>query len=447
MQKKLSKKTKLLKDLVNHKKQINVCHFCDKTFVVTRCKFDKKYCSSKCFYNSIRVHKYEKRHCKICNKLYTTEKDNLNSKYCSAACRYESQKGLRISIQCLECNKVFVKLKTSPIKFCSRRCFFDCRKHLLGEKNPSYKIRKMTRCHHCNKEIFYTPGAKNKHNSRGKKKWFCCRNCWTISRRKKQKIIQCVTCDKTMKISFAKYAKKHRYHCSKECLWRDSIWTENRNKNLKGERIARKIIQCKHCKKDVKTYVTDNITKYCSLACHYAEGLSIETRKKISVAASTNRAKQFPPKGDTSIERKIKGFTEQLQLTIIPSYYVDIEHAYRCDIYVVNYNLIIECDGDKFHFNPKYHKATDRLFRYGVRAGTRWGLDKIRTIEMLAAGYRVMRLWEEDINKMTLEDFKFHLAECLLKKQNSTAFHYKELVIDPLRISTRMSTISAKQKP
>jgi len=108
----------------------------------------------------------------------------------------------------------------------------------------------------------------------------------------------------------------------------------------------------------------------------------------------------FPLK-DTSIEIKIQNFLKELNIEFFTHQYIkDIEHGYQCDIIVPSRNLIIECDGDYWHANPIFYpnpttKQQEQISR-----------DKIRTIELIANGFKVLRLWECDINKMDIKIFK-----------------------------------------
>ena len=74
-------------------------------------------------------------------------------------------------------------------------------------------------------------------------------------------------------------------------------------------------------------------------------------------------------------------------------------------------NLIIECDGDAFHFNPKKYKPEDKIFRNGMTAQERWNLDSTRTSELIEKGFKVLRLWEFEIKAMKLNEFKEKIME------------------------------------
>ncbi len=127
---------------------------------------------------------------------------------------------------------------------------------------------------------------------------------------------------------------------------------------------------------------------------HHSE----ETKKKIKEFWNTpkmkrfakkRRAKQILPVKDTTIEVKIQNFLKQLGIEYFTHQYMKIPHGYQCDILIPSMNLVIECDGDYWH---KYPIGND--------------LDHMRTQELLDKGFKVLRLWEFEIRKMELNDFK-----------------------------------------
>jgi len=70
-------------------------------------------------------------------------------------------------------------------------------------------------------------------------------------------------------------------------------------------------------------------------------------------------------------------------------YIKEIEHSYQCDCYIPFYNLIIEADGNYWH---KYPIGNE--------------IDHIRTKELKEKGFKVLRFWESEINKMNINEFK-----------------------------------------
>jgi len=117
---------------------------------------------------------------------------------------------------------------------------------------------------------------------------------------------------------------------------------------------------------------------------------SEETRRKMRVA----RATQILPVKDTKIEVKIQNFLKELGITFFTHQYMNIEHGYQCDILIPSLNMVIECDGDYWH---KYPTGTDN--------------DHVRTKELIEKGFKVLRLWEHEINEMIINDFNIRLEE------------------------------------
>ncbi len=106
------------------------------------------------------------------------------------------------------------------------------------------------------------------------------------------------------------------------------------------------------------------------------------------------RSKLKIPKQDTSIEIKIQNFLKKLGIEFFTHQHMKIEHKYLCDILIPCMNLVIECDGDYWH---KYPVGLDR--------------DHIRTKELVEKGFKVLRLWEFEIRKMDINQFKNKLSE------------------------------------
>lgn len=125
--------------------------------------------------------------------------------------------------------------------------------------------------------------------------------------------------------------------------------------------------------------------------------------------------KQIFPLEDTKIELKIQSYLRQLGIEYFTHFRInEIEHSYRADILIpvqnkINQKIIIECDGDFFHCNPKKYSADYVRFpnsRNKRIAKDIWERDNIRTKELQKKGFRVLRFWESEINKMDLITFK-----------------------------------------
>jgi len=92
----------------------------------------------------------------------------------------------------------------------------------------------------------------------------------------------------------------------------------------------------------------------------------------------------------STIEIKIQNFLMELKIPFFTHHYIkEINHPYQCDIFIPSLNMVIECDGDYWH---KYPIGNE--------------IDHIRTSELIKNGFKVLRLWENEIKIMNLEKFK-----------------------------------------
>lgn len=127
-----------------------------------------------------------------------------------------------------------------------------------------------------------------------------------------------------------------------------------------------------------------------------------KSRPEYRELARERRAKQIFPKKDSNPEIKIQKILKQLGIDFISHKYIaEIEHRYRCDIFIPSMNLVIEVDGDYWHGNinnPQYKI----LNKHQVEQKER---DNMRTNELQKKGFKVLRLWESDIKKMNVNDF------------------------------------------
>ncbi len=107
------------------------------------------------------------------------------------------------------------------------------------------------------------------------------------------------------------------------------------------------------------------------------------------------RLNQVIPTKNTSIEVKIQNFLKQLNIEFTPHKPItNIKHIYQCDIFIPSKNLIIECDGNYWHNYP--------IGKF---------MDYVRNEEIKEAGFNLLRLWEQDINRMNLNEFELLLCK------------------------------------
>lgn len=136
------------------------------------------------------------------------------------------------------------------------------------------------------------------------------------------------------------------------------------------------------------------------------KGRHIQTNTGRTHITKEKRATQIFPIKNSLPEVKLHGFLNQLNIVFVPHKYMHmIAHKYQCDIFIPSMNLVIECDGDYWHGNTSIPKF-QHLNQWQIKAKEK---DSLRTNELIEKGYKVLRLWESDIGKMTLEDFKQRL--------------------------------------
>jgi len=122
----------------------------------------------------------------------------------------------------------------------------------------------------------------------------------------------------------------------------------------------------------------------------------------------TSRKNQIFPVKDTKIEVKIQEFLKQLGIEFYTHQYIkDIKYGYQCDVFIpvqrgIPIKTIIECDGDYWHGNPEKYN----YIKLSMKNKTKRILDYERTSQLQEQGFRVIRLWEHEINKMELNDLK-----------------------------------------
>ena len=128
---------------------------------------------------------------------------------------------------------------------------------------------------------------------------------------------------------------------------------------------------------------------------------SKETREKHRIFRST----QIFPIKDTSIEVKIQNFLKLLHIEFITHHYIsEITHAYQCDIYIPSKKSIIETDGCYWHGCKICNK---KINKWQIKQIEK---DNQRTKELQESGYNVIRLWEHEIKKITLNQFNKKLC-------------------------------------
>ncbi len=177
-------------------------------------------------------------------------------------------------------------------------------------------------------------------------------------------------------------------------------------KTVKGKKTGI-FKKCVCCNDEYYIYPSEErgrgrIRKYCSTNCRHIHEKELYKQGKIKIwnkgiphteehkaKLKETRKRQVTPIKDTKIEVKIQNYLKQLGVDFFTHQYINIEHGYQCDIFIPAMELIIECDGDYWH---KYPIGRD--------------IDDIRTKELIEKGFKVLRLWEREINDMDIHKFE-----------------------------------------
>lgn len=107
-------------------------------------------------------------------------------------------------------------------------------------------------------------------------------------------------------------------------------------------------------------------------------------------------------KKQTKIELKIERFLKNNNINYETNYRID---KFLVDFYLNEYNIVIECDGDYWHSNPRFYDCNS-LNEMQIKNKER----DIRKDKMLNEhGIRFIRFWEYDIHNL------FHIVEISIK--------------------------------
>lgn len=102
-------------------------------------------------------------------------------------------------------------------------------------------------------------------------------------------------------------------------------------------------------------------------------------------------------RSDTKIERAIEHELNRRKIRHRKQKYMKFA---KCFVdFFIEPNIVIECDGDYFHCNPKSYKPEYYNARLKMTAANKWKQDADRSELMKRAGYVVYRFWECDIHK------------------------------------------------
>lgn len=266
-----------------------------------------------------------RRHCLLCGKK---KKLRYGDKFCSPECKSKSQIK-RVALVCFGCGKVFTNLPYLERKtnYCSLKCYWD-----------STRLKEKRVCKKCGK-IFLAKG-------------------YLISK------------------GFGKY-------CSRKCQFADYP--------------VRIIKVCPRCGKKFEVQPSiNNLRKFCSEKCRddavrdYVSGICRKCGKKFELPRSDlNRGRgnfctdrcYLTYRGPSTLEEKME---RALNLTGIKFEREIKFKRFHVDFFIRERKVVIECDGEHWHLNPKNQERDKR---------------KDRLLKKL--GYKVLRFSGKIINKLS----------------------------------------------
>ena len=300
--------------------------------------------------------------CIECDKNFEVPNCRTDAKYCSRKC-YSNGKisgktntKKRVDVICLQCDKNFgVQKCRENAKYCSNKCRIDAQ-----NTNKNIQIKRETRCcPKCSTNFEVKPSVKTK---------FCSRQCWWNHRNAHPEIKfqtnqgdnriekECINCGDKYKIH--KYRKNANF-CSVNCH-------DNHRRNT---------IICPTCEIEFTAQKWKN-KKYCSIEC---SGKGVLKRK----SRFSQDVYRFLEKHYKSEDEKFERINDK---------------KYFGDIWLKDYNIIVECNGDYWHCNPNiydenyYHKKIKKL------AKDIWSDDKLKLDSFTGIGYHIITIWEYDWN-------------------------------------------------
>lgn len=130
-----------------------------------------------------------------------------------------------------------------------------------------------------------------------------------------------------------------------------------------------------------------------------------ETINKIRKATLKQLARETYRK--TSIEKKIEQF---LIGEKIKYQYSFIKNKVQYDFYLPEKKILIECDGDFWHANPKFYPNEMKLYDVQKRIKIK---DKLKNQIADENGFKLLRFWEDEINN-NFEYVKASIINALL---------------------------------
>ena len=121
-----------------------------------------------------------------------------------------------------------------------------------------------------------------------------------------------------------------------------------------------------------------------------------ELNKKIRFAAAKG-GMSFSKMNNTHIELSMKQILSDLNIKYNFQYFISTkDNKYCFDFYIPEKNILIECDGDYWHGNPKFYKTLNDIQIKNQQKDLR------KNDFALKMGYKLIRFWEDEFKNKDL---------------------------------------------
>lgn len=315
--------------------------------------------------------------CERCNVPFWDKSGKNRQRFCSIQCgAWGRSKPAEVpkhrkpteTRNCIQCQTAFefravATTREGSGKYCSRKC-----KGIASRCDPA-------NCKVCGKEFIRTLTSKQT----------CSERCWHEAR-KTGKSVSCDHCGKMI------YKAKVHLSCGNHfCCMAHANAYQGRNKVEHT---------CKICGKEFRrsaSHGKQNKIQYCSIPCRNAD--PIQRERLIQMNKIQQEGKP------SSIEVIGYKLLDALGVEYLPQHLIG--GKFCVDAFVPSLSIVIQFDGDYWHFNPARFTEPD------ARQKKRMHLDKSQDKYMQACGYSVIRLWETDLHK-NIEQVKERLRTALI---------------------------------
>ena len=282
--------------------------------------------------------------------------------------------------KCPQCGKEFSCKKSKEKKYCSIDCFRESQR--TGEN---------IQCDNCGKTFYRRKYHIDRQKNKGQNS-FCCAQCQKEYLHKQTfEIRKCEICNQEFEVS---KLSSQRF-CSDKC---QAQWQTTRVKEL-NPKFKSILTPCTYCGKEhyVKPYKFNQQEHFfCSVECRQAWYSDVYSQRDEWKEMSRRRILKQLQDGqfetETIPQRIVNDILDDMDIKYVREKSFEF---YAVDNYLLDYNLIIEIQGDYWHVNPLKFSSNLTNIQY-----SRIGRDKSKhSYFKNQYNIEILYLWETDILK------------------------------------------------